>query len=127
VIGVLLSPAAAWPQQSGGQAPQAPTPRAPDFRLSASPDAIDVRRGATGQITVKVEPLFGFSSKVDLLSSLLYDTTSSFSPPSIEGGSGTAALSVSPSASAIKGKYVLSITGVDGGISHTISVSVTVK
>jgi hypothetical protein len=86
-----------------------------------------VHRGGTGQITVKVEPVSGFGSKVDLVSSLLYETATAISPPSIESGSGSAVLAVSPSRLAIKGDYTLSITGVDGGISHSITVRITIK
>jgi len=76
---------------------------------------------------VKVEPASGFEGKVNLLSSLLYETTTSFTPPAIETGSGSAVLAISPSASAIKGDYVLSITGVGGGLSSSATVRVTIK
>jgi hypothetical protein len=108
-------------------AAQQPTAGAPDFRLSVSPDTLVVRRGETGRITVKVEPVAGFKGGVELLSSLLYATDTTFSPPSIPDGSGTSVLSISPSTTAIKGKYNLSITATNDGLSHSITVAVTVK
>jgi hypothetical protein len=121
VIGVLLSPAAR------PDAAQPPAARTPDFRLSTSPDTLVVRRGETGRVTVKVEPVAGFKGGVELLSSLLYATDTVFSPPSIPDGGGTSVLAISPSATAIKGKYTLSITATSDGISHSITVAVTVK
>jgi hypothetical protein len=123
---LLAAAAAARAQEPIGPVPQLPAIHS-DFRLSASPDSIAVRRGSTGTITVKVEPLSGFQGGVTLLSSLLYSTATSFSPPSIKSASGTSVLSISPSNDAIKGSYVLSITGVDDGNSHSITVRVTVK
>ena len=125
ILGALLAGAGAAAQE--GAPPQAPAARSADFRLSISPDALVVHRGATGQVTVKIEPVAGFDGTVDMLSSLLYATTTSFSPASIETGSGTAVLSISPSATAIKGEYVLSIAGVNDGNSHSVTVRVTVK
>jgi hypothetical protein len=125
-------PASAQPpatQAPSSQAPpaQPPARTTPDFKLSASPDSLTVRRGATGKITVKVEPVGGFNGRVDLLSSLLYATTTDFSPRAIENGSGASVLTVAPTRSAIKGTYTVSITGTNLAMGHSITVMVTVK
>ncbi len=127
VTAVLALAALARAQQGLPQPAQPPAAGSPDFRLSAAPGSVSVRRGQTGQITVKVESVSGFQGKVDLVSSLLYETNMTFSPTSVDAGGGSAVLSISPSRLAIKGDYELSITGLGGGISHFILVGVTVK
>ncbi len=109
------------------QAQQPPAPGKPDYRLSASPDALVVHRGQTGTVTIKVEPLNGFKGRVELLSSLLYATTTTFSPTAITDGSGTSVLSISPADAAITGKYLVSVTATNDGISHSITIALTVK
>lgn len=74
-----------------------------------------------------VSPVAGFKGKVALISSLLYATTMAFTPAAVEGGGGTAVLSVAPAREAIKGTYIVSITGIDGGFSHMVTVTVNVK
>jgi hypothetical protein len=121
----LVTPARSHESRAGQAQP--PPSDAPHFRLSASPGAVTVRRGATAEITVKVEPASGLQAQVNLLSSLLYETKTSFAPPVLETGSGSAVLAIAPSASAIKGEYTLSITGVGGGLSSSTTVRVTIK
>lgn len=86
-----------------------------------------MHRGKTGQITVKIEAVSNFNGRVDLLSSLLYGTTITFSPHAIENGGGTAALTIAPSDSAIKGTYTLSISGTSDGTARSTTVMVTIK
>jgi hypothetical protein len=113
-------------QQAPAQAPQPPAPSAPGFRLSASPETINVRRGSTGQVTVKVESEGGFKNQVALVASGLFETTMTFTPPIVQGGAGSTVLAISPAKAALKGTYLVSVTGIDG-ISRSISVRVTVK
>jgi hypothetical protein len=127
LIVLLLSLVPAVAQQLPTQPPPPPTGGVPDFKVTARPDAVSVHRGSVTQVTVSVEPLSGFKGRVDLLCSLLYATTMTFQPAAVDDGAGTSTLTIAPSASAIKGSYVMSITAVGGGISHMITVRVRVR
>jgi hypothetical protein len=125
-IGILALVVPATAQQQQQPPPQRPpTVSGGDFTVSAQPESLRVRRGSVGRLTVTVKPVSGFKANVRLVSSLLYGTTITFDPATVEGGSGSSTLTVAPGVSAIKGAYVLTITAIDGGISHMITVPVT--
>lgn len=97
-----------------------------DFTVRATPDSITARRGSSASVTVDVKPTAGFAGRVRFVSSLLLGTDVVFTPAAVDR-EGTSTLTVTPSRTAIKGSYVLSITAIDGGISHTITVNVNVR
>ncbi len=103
------------------------TPAGQDFRLTVEPASVSVRRGSSAPATVKVEAVGAFKGTVHLQASLLLDTEMTFAPPALEGGGGTSTLTIAPRRSAIKGSYVIAITAIDGGISHSVTVSVKVR
>jgi hypothetical protein len=123
-----LAPAAAQvPAQVPAQPPAPPTAAVADFKLTAQPENVSVARGATTAVTVKIEPVFGFRGKVQLLSSLLYGTSTTFKPAVVESSATTSTLTIAPGPSALRGSFVMTITGVGPGVSHTITLPVRIR
>ena len=100
---------------------------APDFSVSASP-SITVTRGASGTSTVTITSVGGFSNNVTLsATNCPTDTTCTFAPNPVTGGSGTSTLTVQTSATSPTGTISLGISATDGTITHTTSVSLTIN
>ena len=95
-----------------------------DFTMSASPTIVNESIGVAGNSTITVAPLNGFTGSI-----LLAVTTNStnlvctLSPSSINGGSGTSTLSCNGS---LPGGYLGTVTGTDGGRSHSVNVTYNV-
>ncbi|HZR27564.1 MAG TPA: polysaccharide lyase 6 family protein [Terriglobales bacterium] len=101
---------------------------APDFTFSATPASQTVTAGGSTSYTVSVSPTNGFNSSVSLgVSGLPTNTTSSFTPASISGGSGSSTLSVATTTSTPPGNYTLTATGSGGGASHSATTLLTVN
>jgi uncharacterized membrane protein len=95
----------------------------PDFSLAAT--NATVTQGGTGNSTVTVTPLGGFSGSVALAASgLPAGVTASFSPASTTG---TSTLTFTASSTAATGTTNVTVTGTSGTLSHTASVSLTVN
>lgn len=126
---VLLSLGCAAAAQVPAQPPAPPTSGVADFKITTQPDTVSVKRGSAVQIKVKIEPVSGFRGKVQLLSSLLYGTATTFQPVSVDSGSGsdTATLTIAPGPTALRGSYVVTITGVGTAVSHTITLPVRIR
>lgn len=90
------------------------------------PESITARRSSPGRATVEVRPVGRFKGSVKLSSSLLFGTEMTFAPPAIDDG-GTAELTVTPGPSAIKGPFIVTITAIDGGQSHAVTLNVTIR
>lgn len=100
------------------------TPPSPDFSLHASPTAASVRRGGTATYTITISDLNGFSGPVTFsLSGQPSGSTVTFSP---NPTTTSATLTVKTSSSAPRRSYTLTITGVSGGLTHSITVTLTV-
>jgi hypothetical protein len=98
----------------------------PNFTLSASPPSQSVTAGGGTSYTVTVGAINGFSGNVTLSAgSLPTGVTAGFSPNPAPPGSST--LSVSTSASTVAGTYALTITGTNGSLTHSASVSLVVN
>jgi uncharacterized membrane protein len=103
------------------------------FVLYASPQKVDIPKGGSSTITLKVEPLGSFQSPVALSVSGLSEitgATSNISPsatitPSIATPT-TATLTFNVPAGASEGRYPLVITGTSGAITQTRKVTVKV-
>jgi Pro-kumamolisin, activation domain len=102
-----------------------PTP-APDFTLAASPASQSVNQGISANYTVKLTALNGYANSVTFsISSLPTGATATFTPASLTG-SGSSSLAISTTASTPIGSYPLTITGTDGVLTHTASITLVV-
>src|ERR1051326_1450043 len=98
----------------------------PDFTISVSPTSLNVSRGKTGNYTVTIGAVNGFTGTVNLsVSGLGSRVTASFNPASISG-SGSSILSVQPAGNASKGARTITITGIGNTVSHSTSATLNV-
>ncbi|HET9167115.1 MAG TPA: hypothetical protein VFP11_14040 [Candidatus Angelobacter sp.] len=99
----------------------------PDFAISVSPTSLNVSRGSTGNYTVTIGAVNGFSGTVSLsVSGLGSRVTGTFSPTSVTG-SGTSTLSVTAARNASRGARTITITGVSGSLSHSTTATLNVQ
>jgi hypothetical protein len=100
---------------------------APDFAVSATPASQTVTAGNSASYSATVTPNGGYTGTVTFsVSGLPAGATAAFTPTSVTT-SGTSTLGVSTTASTAAGTYPLTITGTDGTLTHTASVSLVVK
>jgi uncharacterized membrane protein len=98
----------------------------PDFTLAATPASQSVNQGSTATYTVTQTALGGYSGTVTLsVSGLPTGATATFTPASLTG-SGTSSLAIITAASTPTGNYSLTITGTDGVLTHTASITLVV-
>jgi len=91
----------------------------PDFGISVTPPTKTVNDGAAITFTTSVTPSWNYSGQVSLsVSGLPAGAVGTFSPLT----SGTSTLTISKTANAVAGSYLLTITGTDGTITHTTTV-----
>jgi subtilase family serine protease len=96
-----------------------------NYTLAASPGSLTVSLGAKGSSTIKLTPQNGFTGSVALSASgLPKGVTASFSPASTTSSS---TLTLTASSTAATGTSTITITGVSGSLSHTTSLSLTVR
>ncbi len=96
----------------------------PDFALSATPSSQTLQQGASGNYGVTISPTNGFNSAVTFsVSGLPAGATGTFTP---NPATGSSTLTVTTSGSTPLGTYPLTITGVNGTLTHTTAVSLTV-
>ena len=99
----------------------------PDFTISVSPASLNVSRGKTGNYTVTIGAVNGFTGTVSLsVSGLGSRVTASFNPASVTG-SGTSILSVQPAGNASKGARTITITGIGNTVSHSTSATLNIQ
>lgn len=99
---------------------------APDFSLSASPSSQPVQTGLSVSYSVTLSPVNNYAGTVGFsVSGLPSGATATFSPTSLTG-SGTTTMTVATSAGTPAGSYPLVITGSDGVLSHSVSVTLVV-
>jgi hypothetical protein len=100
----------------------------PDYAISVSPSAQTVKRGRSTTYTVTVASQGGFAGAVSLaVSGLPADTSSTFSFPTVTGGSGTSTLTVATTNRAAFGTFTLTITGTSETISHQATATLTIS
>jgi len=96
----------------------------PDFSLSGSPATQPVIQGHSVNYTVTISPVGGFAGQVTLsVTGLPTGATGVFGT---NPATTTSTLSVTTLASTPTGSYPLTITGVNGGLTHTATVTLTV-
>lgn len=98
----------------------------PDFSLSATPASQSVNQGSTANYTVTLTDRGGFANTVNFsVSGLPTGVSSTFAPTSL-ATSGSSTLSISTAASTPLGSYTLTISGSDGVLTHTTTVTLVV-
>jgi len=110
-----------------------------DFSIQANPSSLSVPIGSSGQSTITLASINGFTGDVSLSSQVtpasltasvsLSEPSASLSSSSIyisSGGAGSAILTVSASLLTAPGTYTVTVTGSSGGVSHTTAITITV-
>jgi uncharacterized membrane protein len=98
----------------------------PDFSLTAAPSSQTINQGSPTSYTVTLNPISGYSGTVTFSASgMPAGVTASFSPVNLTG-SGSTVLNIATSFSTTPGTYPLTITGTDGTLTHTTSVSLVI-
>jgi subtilase family serine protease len=100
----------------------------PDFTIAANPGSLTVIQGGSGNSTISISALGGFSSAVALsASNLPSGVTVGFNPTTVTGGAGSSTATFTVASSATPGTYSITITGTSGSLSHSTSVNLTVS
>ena len=95
----------------------------PDFRLSANPRTVSFAPGLSATSTISLQATGGFSGTVTLTAaSAPAGVTPSCAPSNISGSQ----TSTCTFASSTPGSYTVTVTGTNGSLVHTTSISVTV-
>jgi hypothetical protein len=101
------------------------TTTSPDFNLTAG--NMSVQAGGTADDYVGVSFINGFSGTVALsVSGLPAGASATFAPASVSASS-TSTLQISTSSSTAPGTYPLSITGISGSTTHSVTAQFTVS
>jgi subtilisin family serine protease len=100
---------------------------APDFTVAASPADAVVVPGGSVNLTMSVTPVNGFAADVTpTLTGLPAQATATITPATVAGGSGTAQIAVTTTASVAPGAYPLTVTASGGGLTRTATARLTV-
>ena len=95
----------------------------PDFSLSSSPTSQEILVGQSTSYAVTFSPINNYSGTVSFtVSGLPTGATSTFNPSSLSSA-GSTTLSITTNNSTPPGTYPLTITGSDGTLTHTVSVT----
>jgi subtilisin family serine protease len=101
-------------------------PAPPDFSLSASPASQTISRGTSASYTVNIARTGGFADPVSFSATgLPAGATGTFSPNPATGASST--FTVGTLANTLRRTYTITITGVSGSLTHTTTVTLTVR
>ena len=101
--------------------PVAVTFHVQDFTVSANPTDVNVSTGVAGPSTISVAPVNSFTGTVTLaVTTNSTNLSCTLSSTSVAAGSGTSTLSCSAS---IAGNYLATVTGTNGALSHSTSVT----
>jgi hypothetical protein len=100
-------------------------PAQPDFSLSASPASLTVKQGTSGNSTISVTDVGGFTGAVTLSNSALPSgVTATFGT---NPTASTSVLTFTATSTATVGTSTITITGVSGALTHTTTVSLTIS
>jgi uncharacterized membrane protein len=98
-----------------------------DFSLSATPSSQTVVAGNSTSYTVSLSRSGGFAGAVALSASgLPAGASASFSPTTLVSNHDSGTMTVQTGSSTAAGSYTLTVTGTNGGISHTATVTLVV-
>ncbi len=122
---LMASLATTLTQDFNGGVPQTGSPA--NFTLLPSASTLSVASGSSAGVTVTATPFNSFKTAVALSAfGLPTGVTASFSPATISGGSGTAAVTFTASASTVAGTYLVGILGTGGSIKNSTAINLTV-
>ncbi|MGO9588892.1 MAG: beta strand repeat-containing protein [Candidatus Acidiferrales bacterium] len=97
--------------------------QAGDFTGSIVPGSQTIGGGEVASYAIQVIPINNFIGDVTLsVSGVPPMASASFNPPVVTGGSGSAVLNITAAPSTPIGKYVLTLTGTSGSITHSANV-----
>jgi hypothetical protein len=97
-----------------------------DFSLSANPTTRSIKHGQSTTYAVTITRNFGFTGSVALtVTGLPSNVTASFSPTATAGTSST--LTIATSGRSVRGTYSLTIVGTSGGLTRSVTVSLTLR
>ncbi len=103
---------------------------APDFNIYAFPSCIDILAGSSKNITIIVNPVNRFNGTVSLTAEYPAGITSNPPVPlSVEikyNASSSSTLNITVPSTTAVGKYVITVTGSSGGLTHKVNVTVQV-
>jgi hypothetical protein len=100
-------------------------PAQPDFSLSASPASLTVKQGTSGNSTISVTDVGGFTGSVTLSNSALPSgVTATFGT---NPTTSTSVVTFTATSTATVGTSTITITGVSGTLTHTTTVSLTIS
>src|SRR5581483_5639416 len=98
-----------------------------EFSLAATSPVQLVNVGKTASYPISVSPLGGFSGTVTLgVSGLPPGATANFTPASVANALGTSTLTVTTSNTTPAGSYALTLTGTNGTVVRTSSVTLNI-
>jgi alpha-mannosidase len=101
-----------------------PASGASDFMLSPSASSVSFTQGQSASTAIAVFPRGGFTGKVSMTASgLPAGVTASFTPSGPAGGS---TLTLTSSRSTVPASSTMTITGVSGNLSHSVTIAVSV-
>ncbi|HKW76663.1 MAG TPA: protease pro-enzyme activation domain-containing protein [Terriglobales bacterium] len=99
---------------------------APDFSLSSTPASQTINQGGTTSYSIAVNPISGYTGTVSFaVSALPAGASATFNPVSVLAGSSTS-LNITSTPSVVPGSYPLTVTGSDGTLTHTVSITLVV-
>ena len=102
-------------------------PATPDYAVSAAPASQTVLAGASTSYSVSTTPSGGFTGPVTFnVSGLPANATASFNPPSVTT-SGSSTMAVSTATTTPSGTYLLTINGVSGAMTRSITATLIVS
>jgi uncharacterized membrane protein len=102
---------------------------APDFLMNAYPSSLSVSAGSTGNSTILISSLYGFSGTVSLSASVPAGWSALFVPSSLSMTAGSynwSMLSIAVPPGTVAGKYTVTVTGTSGALAHSANVTVNV-
>jgi uncharacterized membrane protein len=109
-----------------------------DFQIVAYPSYLSISAGSSGNSTILLRPINGFSGIVSLSAVCPSGWAASFSPSELSvtngynyysyyyGAYNWSTLSIAVPSDAAAGKYTILITGTSGSLTHSVNVTVTV-
>jgi hypothetical protein len=110
-----------------------------DFSIQANPSSLSIPIGSSGQSTITLASINGFTGDVSLTDTVIpasltaglspAEPTVSLSSPVVylpARGTASLVLTVSTSLLTTPGTYTVTVTGTSGGVSHTTAITVTV-
>ncbi|MEV0261813.1 carbohydrate binding domain-containing protein [Streptomyces sp. NPDC050617] len=101
-------------------------PAADDFSLATAPGSATVPQGGSATATVTTAVTNGTAKRVDLTTEgAPAGVTATVDPTSVTAG-GTAKLTVSAAATAVPGRYPITVKGTAGAVSHSATYTLTV-